>query len=191
MYNIAPDSLDIVEHSLDKDYQDIHLQKLHSYRFLQHKIDLSTDIYLISGTLFYHLIQSQIDQLKGLVADSYLLTTQNNIPYLLLNHPTLVTKILLANPNTFQRPVRELYSLWLSTTDQRNKIIANDCTTQKEYRKYFTWLCNGSSTTFGNKTQICSKKQDTFGKNAIRSHGDLCDGHLGIFSFGNHTSTYL
>ena len=65
MYNIAPDSLDIVEHSLDKDYQDIHLQELHSYRFLQHKIDLSTDIYLISGTLFYHLIQSQIDQLKG------------------------------------------------------------------------------------------------------------------------------
>ena len=155
MYNIAPDSLDIVEHSLDKDYQDIHLQKLHSYRFLQHNIDLSTDIYLISGTLFYHLIQSQIDQLKGLVADSYLLTTQNKfIPYLLLNHPTLVTKILLANPNTFKRPVRELYSLWLSTTDQRNKIIVNDCTTQKEYRKYLTWLCNGSSTTFENETQI-------------------------------------
>ena len=57
MYNIAPDTLDIVEHSLDKDYQDIQLQKLHSYRFLDSKIDFTKDMYVILGTLFYQLIQ--------------------------------------------------------------------------------------------------------------------------------------
>ena len=179
MYNITPDSLDIVEHSLDKDYQDIQLQKLHSYRILQSKIDFTTDMYVILGTLFYQLIQSQVEQLKSRVADSFLLTTQNKfIPYLLLNHPTLVTRVLLQNHQISQRHVTELYNLWLSTTEQRNKIISNDCNTQKEYRKYLTWLCNGNSDSFGKNTQISSKKQDTFGKNAIRSHGDLCAGTL-------------
>ena len=179
MYNLAPDSLDIVEHSLDKDYQDIQLQKLHSYRFLESKIDFRKDMYVILGTLLYQLIQSQVEQLKSQVGDSYLLTTQNKfVPYLLLNHPTLITKVLLQNPHTSQRPVREIYSLWLSTTEQRSKIISNDCNTQKEYRKYLTWLCHGNSNSFGKNTQISSKKQDSFGKNAIRSHGDLCTGIL-------------
>jgi hypothetical protein len=179
LYEQIPDTLDVIQSKLDKEQQHIEKQILPAHHILSGTINFNADIFSYLISIFYRLIQVQVDLLEKQVPDGLLLTTLNKfISFVLLNNRNLVSKYLLEHQTTFKRPGLEIYELWKSTKDIRNTIIEQDCKSQIRYRKYLTWLCFEENHDFVEELQLSSTKQDSFGKSVIRSYGDLSTGIL-------------